>query len=241
VTIQYYVMLHLLFKIENLKSLSSKIFLCLFILMWLLRVDGKAQDSLKVIKPIYFNGSFFYDFPQSFGTAAGVDFPVRSKVVFTKNKAGEETTKYSDLIIASNIGFYRYPYNNTGIYLFQSIGKRYHKEKTYYFEWLASIGVMRTFYDGTVYSVDNNGNVKILNDFGKYYAITGFAAVFGHNFERSTKPRPFAIDIKPSLWIQYPYNSFVLPHFSVWLAFKYHFNRFHISVKQKQVKKSTEK
>ncbi len=190
---------------------------------------------------MYLNGSFFYDFPQSFGAAAGIDFPLKSKVIFTKNKAGEEKTKYRDLIIASDIGFYRYPFNNSGTYLFQSIGKRYYKEKPYYFEWLASVGVLRTFYDGTVYSVDNNGNVKTLNDFGRYYAITGFTAVFGHNFERSAIPKPFAIDIKPSLWIQYPYNSFVLPHFSVWLTFKYHFNGLHISMKQKQEKKSTNK
>lgn len=232
-------MLHLLYKNEKLTHQRPKIFIALFTFMWLFSSDGNAQDSMdRVSMPLYLQGSFFYDFPQSFGAAAGVDFPIRSKVIFTKNKAGEEKAKYRNLIIASDIGFYRYPFNNSGIYLFQSIGKRYHKEKPYYFEWLASIGLLRTFYDGIVYSVDNNGNVKILKDFGRYYATTGFAAVFGHNFERSSNPKPFAIDIKPSLWIQYPYNSFILPHFSVWLTFKYHFNRFHISVKQKQVKKS---
>ena len=222
-----------------MKIRYSKTFYFLFTFLLLFKIDSNAQDSLnKVNMPVYLHGSFFYDFPQSFGAAAGVDFPIRSKVIFTKNKTGEEKAKYRDLIIASDIGFYRYPFNNSGIYLFQSIGKRYQKEKPYYFEWLASIGLLRTFYDGIVYSVDNNGNVKILKDFGRYYATTGFAAVLGHNFERSSYPKPFAIDIKPSLWIQYPYNSFILPHFSVWLTFKYHFNRFHISVKQKQVKKS---
>ena len=235
-------MLHLLYKKVNLKTLSSKIFLSSFTFMCLFRINGIAQDSLKrVIMPVYLHGSFFYDFPQNFGATAGVDFPIRSKVIFTKNKDGEENVKYRDLIIASDVGFYRYAFNNTGIYLFQSIGKRYHKEKPYYFEWLASVGVLRTFYDGIVYSVDNNGDVKILKDFGRYYATTGFAAVFGHNFERSNHPKPFAIDLKPSLWIQYPYNSFILPHFSVWLTFKYHFNRFNISIKQKQIKKSIKK
>ncbi|HET7115250.1 MAG TPA: hypothetical protein VFI29_02085 [Hanamia sp.] len=225
-----------------MKTPCSKIFFCLFALIWLIKIDGKAQDSLKKVNmPLYLHGSFFYDFPQSFGAATGFDLPLRSKIIFTKNKAGEEKAKYRDLIIASDIGFYRYPFNNSGIYFFQSIGKRYHNEKPYYFEWLARVGVLRTFYDGIVYSVDENNNVKILKDFGRYYAITGFAVIFGHNFERSTNSKPFAIDIKPSLWIQYPYNSFILPHFSVWLTFKYHFNRFHISVKQKLVKKSIKK
>lgn len=225
-----------------MKIRYSKTFYFLFTFLLLFKIDSNAQDSLnKVNMAVYLHCSFFYDFPQSFGAAAGVDFPLRSKVIFTKNKTGEEKAKYRDLIIASDIGFYRYPFNNSGIYLFQSIGKRYHKEKPYYFEWLASIGLLRTFYDGIVYSVDNNGNVKILKDFGRYYATTGFTAVFGHNFERSIHPQPFAIDIKPSLWTQYPYNSFILPHFSVWLTFKYHFDRFRISVKQKQVKKSLKK
>ena len=235
-------MLHLLYKTGNLKNQRSKIFIALLTLMWLFSIDGNAQDSLsRVTMPLYLHGSFLYDFPQSFGAATGIDFPLRSKVIFTKSKTGKEKAKYRDLIIASDVGFYHYPFNNSGIYLFQSIGKNYHKEKPYYFEWLASAGVLRTFYDGIVYSVDANGNVKILKDFGRYYVITGFTAVFGHNFERSANPKPFAIDIKPSLWIQYPYNSFILPHFSVWLTFKYHFNRFHISVKQKQVKKSIKK
>ncbi len=225
-----------------MKTLCLKLLLYFFIIICLF-IDGlKAQDSLnKIIMPGYLHGSCFYDFPQSFGAAAGVDFPLRSKVIYTKNKAGKEKPKYRDLIIAGDMGFYRYPFNNSGIYIFQSIGKKYHNQKPYYFEWRASVGILRTYYDGIVYSVDNNGNVKILKDFGRYYATTGFTAVFGHNFERSANWKPFAIDIKPSLWIQYPYNSFILPHLSVWLTFKYHFNHFRICVKQKQVYKSINK
>jgi hypothetical protein len=210
--------------------------LCLFALIWLFKADLKAQDGLhSITMPVYVRSSFFYDFPQSFGVSAGVDFPIKSKVITTTRKIGKEVIKYRDLIIAGDIGFYRYPFNNSGLYFFQSIGKRYNKGKPYYFEWLVRVGVLRTFYDGQVYTVDDNGTVKELNNYGRYYAVTGFTTIFGHDFERTKKPGSFAIDLKPSLWVQYPYNSFFLLHLSAEISFKYHFNNLNMRIKQKQV------
>src|ERR1700690_1906176 len=207
---------------------QSKFLLCLLALLFHFKVV-EAQDSLNKVKmPVYIRSTFFYDFPQSFGASAGVDFPIRSKIITTISKSGKQELRYRDLIVCSDIGFYRYPFNNTGLYIIQSIGKRYYKSKPYYFEWLINVGVLRTIYDGQVYAVDDNGNVTELNNYGRYYAITGFTTVFGHNFERSKKPKPFAIDIRPSVWIQYPYNSFILPHLSAEISFTYHFNKLNM-------------
>jgi len=196
----------------------------------------KAQDSSRSVKmPLYLHSSFFYDFPQSFGISTGAEFPIKSKAITTQFKNGKKELRYRDLIAASDIGFYRYAFNNTGIYFFESVGKRYNKSSPYYFEWLIKVGVLRTFYDGEVYSVDDNGNVKILKNYGRYYALTGFTFVFGHNFERGAKPRPYSIEFKPSIWVQYPYNSFFLTHFSAEVSFKYHFKKLNILMKQKQI------
>jgi hypothetical protein len=187
--------------------------------------------------PVFVRSSLFYDFPQSFGASAGVDFPVRSKMIITKDEKGQTSFKYRDLIVAGDIGFYRNLFNNSGLYFFQSIGKQYHKNKPYYYEWLARVGLLRTFYDGIVYTVDANGNVKVINNFGRYYIATGFMAVFGYDFERSKKQLPFAIDARSYIWIQYPYNSFVLPHLSFELSFKYRFNKLNITIKKNGRKK----
>jgi hypothetical protein len=213
----------------------------LFVMILLFNYSLKAQDSsCKVEMPIYISGSFCYDFPQSFGASGGVNFPIKSKVIIAQGKDGEEKS-YRDKILATDLGFYRYPFNNSGLYFFQSIGIRYHKNKPYYFEWLISAGVLRTFYDGIVYSVDANGAVHEKNNFGRYYAVTGFSTVFGHDFERSKSPKPFSIDIKPFVWVQYPYNSFILPHLSAWFTFIYHFNNFNIFIRQKAIEQKENK
>lgn len=197
-----------------------------------------AQDSLhRAFMPITVRGSLFYDFPQSFGATAGATLPIGSRH-FTITKKGRQKEKYSDFITASDAGFYRYPFNHTGVFLFQSVGYRHYKTKPYYFEWLVTVGALRTFYDGTVYSVNENGDVTKLPHYGRLYAITGFTAVFGHDFERSLKPIPVSVLLQPSLWIQYPYNSFVLPHVSLQLSVSYQLPHFSVAVRQKQINRT---
>lgn len=213
-------------------------FTCFITCIFLVVVCATAQDSLyrKLALPIYTHLSLFYDFPQSFGATAGVELPLSSRhiIIFKKNRQKE---KYRDLITTSDVGFYRYSFNNTGLFLLQSAGYRYYKTTPYYFEWLATVGVLRTFYDGIVYAVNDNGTVSTLPHFGRLYAITGFTAVFGHDFEKSAKPRPLFVSIQPSVWIQYPYNSFILPHLSLQLSLSYHFQHFNVLVRQKKIKR----
>jgi hypothetical protein len=208
---------------------------CLLMVTVLLKVHLEAQDSMRIVAmPVFIHGNFFYDFPRSTGFAGGVDLPLQSKLKTITHQNGRQTVKHRDLIVAGDLGFYHYAFNNSGLYFISSIGKRFYKLRPYYFEMRANIGLLRTFYDGRVYTVDDNGNVKEKKNFGRYYAVTGLSFVFGHDFERSKKPRPIAIDIKPSLWLQYPYNSYALPHLSVELGLKYHFQRFYIHSKLQQ-------
>ena len=208
---------------------------CFITCMFLLMLHTAAQDSsYRVVMPVYTHASLFYDFPQSFGATGGIELPINSHHIVIARR-GRQKEKYRDLITSSDVGFYRYPYNNTGVFLLQSVGYRYYKTKPYYFEWLATVGVLRTFYDGIVYKVSDYGAVTTLHNFGRLYATSGFTLVFGHNFERSVKPVPVSVSIQPSVWVQYPYNSFILPHVSLQLSFSYHFNHFNIYVRQKGI------
>ena len=220
------------------KRMAYRQFTCFIICFYIITTRLLAQDSLfKMAMPIYTHTSLFYDFPQSFGATAGVELPINSRHIVISKK-GKHKEKYKNLVALSDVGFYRYRYNNTGLFLLQSVGFRRYKAKPYYFEWLATVGILRTFYDGIVYSVSDAGVVTTLPHFGRLYAITGLTTVFGFDFERSSKPKPLTVSIQPSLWIQYPYNSFVLPHLSLQLCFNYHFHRFNISVHQKQINRT---
>ena len=213
-------------------------FICFIICVFLLVLRTAAQDSShKATMPVYASGSFFYDFPQSFGATGSIELPISSRHITIGRKKGQKE-KDRDLVSTSDVGFYRYPFNHTGLFLLQSVGYRYHKTKPYYFEWLATVGVLRTFYDGTVYAVSNSGQVTKLSHFGRLYAVTGFTTVFGHDFERSAKPQPLSVSLQPSLWVQYPYNSFILPHLSLQLSVSYHFRHLNVSVRQKQTNRN---
>ena len=211
-------------------------FWCFLILVLFFCADLKSQDiTSKVSLPLDGYGSFYYDFPQSFGALAGIVVPISNKLVTTNAKSGKKEEKNRDVIVAGDIGFYRYAFNNSGLYVDAGVGKRYHRAHPYYFEWLIKVGVLKTFYDGLVYSVNGNGNVSVLKNFGRYYALTGVTAVFGYDFQRSKKPKSFALAFKPSVWVQYPYNSFILPHASCEVTFEYRFNALNRLVKQKRV------
>lgn len=194
-----------------------------------------AQDSSHTVRlPISTSGNLFYDFPQSFGAAARMEFPFSFRHIFI-NKKSKQKQKFREAVTSSTIGFYRYAFNNTGLFIQQSVGFRYYKTKPYYFQWQLMAGALRTFYDGTVYSVNNNGAVNTLRGFGRWYMLTGFATAFGHDWQRNKKPKPFSVAIEPSLWMQFPYNSFVLPHLSLQLSFQYHFSS--VTILQKEIKR----
>lgn len=213
------------------------IFLFVTAVCFLIPAALTAQDSSKVVQqPVFLHASFYYDFPKSFGAAAGIDFPVSSKVKISYRKDGSKKIKYRDWIINADMGFYRYRFNNSGVFFIPSAGKRYASGSSHYFEWLAGVGVVRTFYDGIVYSVDDNGKVQEKNYFGRWYATANIATTFGWDLSTTKKAKPFALQVKPVLWFQFPYNSFLLPHLSVEAGVKYHFKNFITQVRQYSIK-----
>jgi hypothetical protein len=219
-----------LFK-NTLYSWYTKTITIMVLLCW--ATYAIAQDSAqKIQKSLFVHASGFYDFPQSFGFTAGVDFVVHSTQKNITRRNGKTLQRTKDRIVNADIGLYRYSFNHTGLMFMPTIGTRYTKQGGYYFETQAGIGLLRTFYDGRVYEVDGSGNVKEKKAFGRYYTTTQLALVFGYDFSKCTHLRPIAIQLKPILWVQYPYNSFLLPHGSLELGIKYHFNRFNTRVGQ---------
>jgi len=197
-------------------------------------VLAQSVDSTSL--PVYTSASFLYDFPQSFGATAFITLPLNYRHIFI-NKKRKEKQKFRELLTRSEAGFYRYSFNNTSFLFQQSIGFRYQHKTPWFFEWMLSAGLLRTFYDGTVYKVSDDGAVSILKNFGRLYAVTGMSVAFGLDLEKRSKPLPFTVSFQPSLWVQYPYNSFFLPHISTRLSIDYHFPSFNILVRQKNIKR----
>ena len=215
----------------SLLKTSLLFFLCFFVRG---RIVAQSADSLSL--PVYTSAAFLYDFPQSFGATAFISLPLNNRHIFI-NKKEKEKEKFRELFTRSEAGFYRYGFNNSGLLFQQSIGFRYQHTKPWFFEWMLSAGILRTFYDGTVYKVSDDGTVSTLKNFGRFYAITGMSVAYGLDLEKSAKALPFTVSLQPSLWVQYPYNSFFLLHVSTRLSIDYHFPSFNLLVHQKTIKR----
>src|SRR5665213_3547317 len=122
------------------------------------QVLAQTVDSTSL--PVYTSAGFLYDFPQSFGATAGIALPLNYHNIFI-NKKRKEKQKFRELLTKSEVGFYRYRFNNTSFFFQQSIGFRYQHKTPYFFEWMLSAGLLRTFYDGTVYKVSDDGAVSL--------------------------------------------------------------------------------
>ena len=197
-----------------------------------------AQDTSSTVQiPLLIRASFLYDMPLSFGAVAGVEIPLNRKIIADTKGNDSARIKNHDLIAGAETGFYRYAFNNTGLYFFASAGKRYSSKKPAYCQWQINLGILRTIYDGIVYAVNANNEVSILQNSGRFYALTGFSVVFGHDLRHQHHARPFSIEAGPLLWLQYPYNSYVLPHLSAKLGVAYYFQPIQRRIKQKTMKK----
>ena len=205
----------------------------IFLTLILCCKHGTTQDSIeRTTKPIFVEAALLYDFPQSYGLMAGVNIPFRSLIKKTITRKDNIITKQKDAILGVSAGFYRYQYNYTGVLLTSFIGFRRYVRPSLFHETAVGIGLLRTFYDGTVYKVDAAGNVNEANDYGRFYATTSFS--WAINFLLRKPGRSIlAVQLKPLLWIQYPYNSFIKPHFSLAAGIKYEIAKRSVSVRTK--------
>ena len=175
-----------------------------------------CQDSSVTKLPFQVQALFQYDFPESYGISAGVVFQLTPQV---RNKHYRNSSDYHLWIASFEAGWLHYPSNSSALNTNAGIGVRISKYPNHYHEWLIEEGMLRTFYQGTVYTISSSGNIKELPGFGRSYAITGFSYLQNWNVN------PVSFIIKPSVWIQYPFNGFIKPHTSLKIGARFFFNR----------------
>src|SRR5262249_55903586 len=114
----------------------------------------------------------------------------------------------------------RRPLAYTSAYFNVGVGIRFSRSEKHFTELSLEQGVLRTFYDGKVYQQQSDGSIKELPLFGRTYATTGFS--YAQNWSISNRGRnAWFILLKPSVWIQYPYNSFLKAHVSLQAGVSY--------------------
>ena len=180
----------------------------------LLFVMSSAQDSLQINRSAFLYGLIAYDFPRSYGFMIGGSIPFHSIIKEKKDKDSKPRNSEKDEFFSAESGGYRYPFAYTSILVNAGIGIRYIKSAKHFTELSFNQGIVRTIYDGKVYELDQDGNIKESKLLGRNYLTTGFS--YSLNWDlNNRKSNSWFFQLKPATWIQYPYNSFLKPHFSL--------------------------
>lgn len=187
----------------------------------LLSVMASAQDSLHINGPAFLYCLPTYDFPESYGFVVGTSIPFHSII---KEKVHKDSKIHSekDEFISGELGGYRHPFAYSGIIVNAGIGIRYIKSAKHFTELSFNQGILRTIYDGKIYEVDPNGSIKERILFGRTYLTTGFSYSLNWNLSNGNSNLWF-MQLKPAIWMQYPYNSFLKLHFSLQAGISYRF------------------
>jgi len=189
-------------------------------LLLLLPAFASAQDSLHINRPVLLYGLATYDFPKSYGFTMGTSIPFYSIIKEKTNKDFKTQYAEKDEFISAELGGYRHPFAYTAIIANAGIGIRYIKSTKHFTELSLNQGIVRTAYDGKVYELDQDGNIKERKLFGRTYLATGFSYSLNWSLNNGSSNLWF-IQLKPAFWMQYPYNSFLRLHFSLQAGISY--------------------
>jgi hypothetical protein len=201
----------------------------MFLFTWLLLpVMASAQDSLHISRPLLLYGLAAYDLPGSYGFTIGTSVPFHCIGNKKADKDLKRRSSEKDEFISAELGGSHDPFAYTSIMLNAGIGIRYIKSTKHFTELSFNQGILRTIYDGKVYEVDQDGNIKEHLLFGRTYLTTGIAYSVNWSLNNKTSNLWF-IQLKPSTWVQYPYNSFLKPHISLQTGVSYRLKKHNSS------------
>jgi hypothetical protein len=186
----------------------------------LLSVTAPAQDSLHVNRSAYLYSLVGYDFPESVGFTIGTSIPFHSIIKEKEHKDSKTRNSRKDEFISVESGGYHHPFAYTSTILNAGIGIRYIKSVKRFAELSFIQGILRTIYDGKVYELDEDGNIKEHILFGRTYLTSGFSYSMNWSLN-SRNSNLWFFQLKPAAWIQYPYNSFLKPHISLQAGVSY--------------------
>lgn len=179
-----------------------KIILCSLLLVALSILAQAQTEKIQMssnIKGAYM-GSVIYP-----GFKLGVERPY--KHIEKTKRSGKVIEK--DRFVSFNLGFYYHKTFHDNLYLLVERTRRRTAPSGFFVETSPGIGVSRTFLSDATYTVDDAGKVAKVSGAGYTYAMLSLAAGIGYDFSKKSDNRPYAIYLKPSVFVIAPYNSFV--------------------------------
>lgn len=182
------------------------------LLLWLTPVIAAAQDSSRVEAPILFGSHALYYFPTASGASIMLERPIRQIGKQARSRRGMAVTKIRRDILSFATVYYHYPQYQNGLSVMLTAARQYLKNDRFYTSLSAGIGLIRTFYAGSVYQAEPDGSVKLLPGFGRTYGLGQLSYSMNWRLRAFLHSRP-VLTLRPSWQLQFPYNSFIKPNF----------------------------
>ena len=170
------------------------------------------------------------------GIKVGADYLVIQKEI-EKTKRNSVKTIYKNRYITTNLGFYYHKDYNTNFFLQAGYQWQRMRSSGWFTALEPQLGVSRTFIDGAVYKVSEEGNVTRKKAAGHFYVAPALS--FGVGKDLSLKNDiPLTLFSKVTLFTNLPYNNFVYGRALFEIGASYHFaGILKHSVSTKHIKK----
>jgi hypothetical protein len=180
--------------------------ICVFLLTFGVEAFCFAQQKIDLpqtaIKAAYM-GSIVYP-----GFKIGIERPFSVKQIDKRKYWGVKTI-LKEKFLSLNVGFYHHPTFHDNLYILAEYEKRRQQPKGMFLEFSTGLGYSQTFLDGTIYKVDDLGEVTSSTSGGYGYGMFSIATGIGYDFSQKDDTNPLKIYLKPSIVVMAPYNNLV--------------------------------
>lgn len=158
------------------------------------------------------------------GARLGVDYQVACKTI-TKNKGNGAMKMFQrNKFITLNTGFYYHRDFNTNLFLQGGFQWQRKNAKGWFTSVEPQLGISRTFINGEVYTVRDDGTVRRKRGAGHFYLAPAVSFGLGKDFSTGKLQRPVSVFGKLTVFTNAPYNNFVYVRLMTELGVSYHFH-----------------
>ncbi len=158
------------------------------------------------------------------GFKIGVEKPYKFTQI-DKVRTKRTKTLYRERCFVYSFGMYHHKTFHTNFFAEAEWLMRKQKTSGMFYEFSTGLGLSRTFYAGTTYRIDEQGNTVRIPLAGNFYGLADISAGIGYNFDIKLN-KPAKIYLKPGILVMFPYNKIVYPRPTVEFGMIYNFDGF---------------
>lgn len=175
---------------------------------------GQTDSSNMASRPLLLSVSYFGETITHYGFSVGADAPLHTWHRQKERSDGTLKTRDHAWVAGLHLAAYWHPRSHYGVILYPTLGYTRTKTRGAFFQTGISLGYMRVFLDGETYQVNSGGELERVRLASRGAFLPGVYIGWGKDLSRTTGI-PLIWQVKPSLLLQIPYNTGVLPRLAL--------------------------